>query len=312
MILIIGHATDPTTVHSVRSARRSGHDVAFVELRSFLERGEFFWDSRAKNGYLELDDARYEFPSESITGIYCRLIDLSDRFTGKVRRRMRARVIGLSKILNETDTFVVNRPGIDISNAAKVFHTELLRRIGFSIPEYILTNDAADARDFLERYPDAIYKGASSAKTIATKVREEDFQRLHQLSHTPVLFQRRIVGDEMRVHVVGNEAFAERIITDAVDYRFDDAEKKMIAAVLPPELLERAQHYRRQSGLSLIGIDFRVTPEGEFFVLEANPMPGYDGYDRRAGHAISDALFRLLARGGARGAEPLEERLAAG
>ena len=63
MILIIGHLTDPTTVHTIRAAQQKGSQFDFLELRSFLERGEFFWDSRAKSGFIELDDKRWAFPS---------------------------------------------------------------------------------------------------------------------------------------------------------------------------------------------------------------------------------------------------------
>lgn len=297
MILIIGLATDTTTVHSVMSARSHGHCVAFMELRSFLERGDFFWDSRNRRGHIELDQVRYKFPSPDISGVYCRIIDLSERFTGAMRDRMRSRVKGLSKILNETDVFVVNRPGRDISNAAKVYHSEILRKLGFRIPPYVLTSDEQQARTFLARYPNAIFKGASSAKTIATKVSEKHMPQLHRVAHTPVLFQERIEGDEIRMHLVGSEAFAERIITQAVDYRFDSDSKRMEATPVPANILALAQNYRALSGLSLIGMDFRVTSSGEYFVLEANPMPGYDGYDRRAGGAISRALFSMLAQG---------------
>lgn len=298
MIVIIGHLTDPTTVHTLRAANRGDFEFTFLDLRAFLERGDFYWESLTKRGFLELDGQRLNFPSNDITGIYCRLIDISDRFTGPLQRRMHSRVVGLTKILNETDTFVVNRPGWDISNAAKVYHSELLRDIGFSIPDYILTNDPTDARAFLEAHPDSIYKGASSAKTIAAKVTPEALERLEDVTHTPVLFQQRICGDEIRAHVVGDKVFAERIITDAIDYRFDPNEKEMQPTEIPQDIFAYAQAYRRQSGLTLIGIDFRVTEAGDFYVLEANPMPGYDGYDRRAHYAISDELMRLLKQGG--------------
>ena len=71
----------------------------------------------------------------------------------------------------------------------------------------------------------------------------------------------------------------------------------MVSTELPAHILNKVQQYRVRSGLTLIGIDFRVTANGDFYILEANPMPGYDGYDRRAKLAISNHLLTLLDRG---------------
>jgi len=42
------------------------------------------------------------------------------------------------------------------------------------------------------------------------------------------------------------------------------------------------------------GVDFKVSDTGEWFFLEANSSPCYQGYDCRLGGAISDALADYL------------------
>ncbi len=48
-------------------------------------------------------------------------------------------------------------------------------------------------------------------------------------------------------------------------------------------------------GLVFAGWDFKVSSEdGRVWCLEANPMPGYDGYDRRLGGAVTASLLKCL------------------
>ena len=42
------------------------------------------------------------------------------------------------------------------------------------------------------------------------------------------------------------------------------------------------------------GIDFRRTPEGQYFFLEANPSPMFLGFQRRADLPLTERLIALL------------------
>jgi glutathione synthase/RimK-type ligase-like ATP-grasp enzyme len=68
---------------------------------------------------------------------------------------------------------------------------------------------------------------------------------------------------------------------------------------VPDDIVEHCRAYQVMSGLTFLGFDFMVTADGEYFALEANPLPGYDSYDRRLGYTISDALLSLLSDGAA-------------
>jgi len=48
----------------------------------------------------------------------------------------------------------------------------------------------------------------------------EHLARLHLLRHSPAQFQAFIPGDNVRVHTVGDQLFATRIHSEAVDYRY--------------------------------------------------------------------------------------------
>ena len=66
---------------------------------------------------------------------------------------------------------------------------------------------------------------------------------------------------------------------------------------MPRDVLGALERYTKSTGLCFVGADFRTGPNMEWVVLEVNPMPGYDSYDRRAGGEISTELLRTLQGG---------------
>ena len=109
-----------------------------------------------------------------------------------------------------------------------------------------------------------------------------------------------VTGPDVRVHVVGDLAFAERIdFTGGVDARYSPRATRQFRAVdLPDDIRGRCLDLVARSGLWIVGIDFKLDRESsEYVALEANPTPGYDVYDYRLGGRISEALLRLMAEG---------------
>jgi len=97
----------------------------------------------------------------------------------------------------------------------------------------------------------------------------------------------------VRVHVVGDRAFASRIVAQSSDYRYDK-EAEVEDWDLPEPWTERCLQLARKLGLWLAGIDLRFTPEGEVVCFEANPSPAFTWYEARTGQPITSALCDLL------------------
>ena len=176
----------------------------------------------------------------------------------------------------------------DHSNFSKVFQLGCAAGRSWSIPQSCLTNDPAEAADFVAGGP-TVYKGPSSAKTWASVFGPADILRLPLLHQAPVLFQRRIVGFDVRVHVVSGNVFGEAIRSSGCDYR-RDRDATFAPMPVPAALAADCVGLTEQMRLVFSGIDFKVTDAGKWFFLEANSSPCFQGYDRRAGGAISDAL----------------------
>jgi len=107
------------------------------------------------------------------------------------------------------------------------------------------------------------------------------------------IFQRQVEGADIRAHVVGNVVIAVRIDSNVTDYRLD-SDAVYTPIELPPALVGQMTVAARDMGLAFSGWDFKLDADGVFWVLEANPMPGYNSYDRRLGGRITGALVDLL------------------
>jgi hypothetical protein len=88
------------------------------------------------------------------------------------------------------------------------------------------------------------------------------------------------------------------VATDEVDFR-DDPSPRIVACDLPVEIAE--QSCRIAAALELIwtGIDYRRTPTGEYYFLEANPSPMFLGFEQQTGLPLTAALAALLTAGDA-------------
>ena len=116
---------------------------------------------------------------------------------------------------------------------------------------------------------------------------------LAPVAHCPTLFQERIEGVDVRVHVVGRSVFATRMTSDADDYRYDTETRRESMAV-PERIAHRCVQLSDSLGLLLAGCDFRVTPSGRWVCFEVNPSPAFTYFEPRPETPIAEAVAELL------------------
>ena len=132
------------------------------------------------------------------------------------------------------------------------------------------------------------------------RVGQEQFARLFLLRHGPAQFQPFIPGENVRVHTVGDQLFATRIHSEAVDYRYasqDGYTVEMEPTELPASVAAACLRLASQLDLLLTGIDLKVTPSGEYYCFEVNPAPGFLYHEQSSRQPISTALASLLYHG---------------
>jgi glutathione synthase/RimK-type ligase-like ATP-grasp enzyme len=203
------------------------------------------------------------------------------------------------------DCFWMNPPTADEVAQRKVRQLQVARRVGLSIPETLVTNQPAVARDFVERHgPGQVirkaFRNIAQAPRETTLVREEDLTMIDAVRYAPVIFQRYVpVELDLRVTVVEDDVFAAAIRSGPdyqADYRLGLASATVTAYELPHDVAARLLDLMKALRLSFGAIDMRVTPDGEHVFLEVNPAGEYLFISERTGQPIPAAIAASLER----------------
>jgi hypothetical protein len=249
-----------------------------------------------------------ELALDDVTGVYIRATSFrqfADVVPGGPACRAWQHAAAVEYLLGSwleiTPARVVNRLSDMAPNCSKPFQGEQLRALGFAIPDTLLTTDADAARQFIARHRGrVIVKPISAMASVVSRIDDGAMQRLGELDCCPVQLQEQVTGVDYRVHVVGDEVFTCRIISEADDYRHPERQgltTQLVADEVPAELAERCRGLARRLRLPVTGIDLRRTPGGAWYCFEANPNPAFEYYERVTRQPIGDAIARWLVRG---------------
>lgn len=255
-------------------------------------------------GELRIGDRTYKL--QDFTGVYPRMMD--DRFLpelssepaeSSLRNCCRSLHDALMRWMEIAPALVINRCAPMASNSSKPYQAQLIRKEGFLVPESLITTDPELVRDFRARHGRVIYKSISAVRSIVQELSDEDEERLERIRWCPTQFQAFVGGTNLRVHTIGDEAFATAVRSEATDYRYaarqmgESAELREV--VLSRELTEQCLRLSHSLGLEFAGIDLKVTPEDEIYCFEVNPCPAFSYYEANTGQPISAAVARHLA-----------------
>lgn len=199
----------------------------------------------------------------------------------------------------------MNPPWSDEVSQRKVRQLQLARSIGLSIPETLITNDPATARDFIAASgPGTVvrkaFRNIAEAPRETSIVSEEDLAKIDTVRFAPVIFQRFVPADlDLRVTFVEDELFAAAIRSSAeyqTDYRPGVGHAEVFPYELPDEVGEKLRRLMTDLDLRFGGIDLRVTPQGEHVFLEVNPAGEYLFVTERIGQPVPQAIAAALER----------------
>lgn len=296
--LLFGYAADSTTTHLRAIAAAEAADLGFVDLTDLHGRGAI--TEAASGTVIAIGRQRHRLSPE--TAVFQRLVAPEPRHadSSKIYARGLMAHAALTAVLAGHPGLVVNGIGSGWHNSAKVFHLLLLAAQGFAVPRSLCSADPKAVADFLSSTGRAVYKSNSGQRSIVQEVTPEILRhRGHLLARTPVLFQELIDGDDVRLHIVGDDAYAVRAVSRAVDYRYarrsgHDVELRPWPS-FPDDVLEKCHAFCAGNGLRLAGFDFKLSAGG-YVCLEANPSPAFESYDHVLDGVIARAVLGLLHR----------------
>jgi glutathione synthase/RimK-type ligase-like ATP-grasp enzyme len=174
----------------------------------------------------------------------------------------------------------------------------MVAALGMSLPATTLTNDPDAVRAFAARHPRAIVKpvqgGAHTRPVTPAHLPDEN---LKALALAPVTLQEEVAGTNIRVFVAGARVLACEVRADTLDFR-DTADPVIVRHDLPPATEAMCRNIAAALELLWTGIDLRLTREGRYVFLEANPSPMFLGFQRRCGLPLTESLAALLLHEG--------------
>ena len=193
----------------------------------------------------------------------------------------------------------------------KLVQLDLAARIGFTVPETLITNDPHEFLDFhadqhgrlvTKSLVNIDVKRAAQAHVVVFThvVQRRDVMNDQSLRHAPAIFQPYVdKHSEIRVTVVGDRVFAAEIASQSsrltrYDWRhYDDPSVRYSPHTLPIDVERRCLQLVERLGLAFGAIDLILTPSGDYVFLEinANGQWGFIELTDRSTHRRSRRRF---------------------
>ena len=199
----------------------------------------------------------------------------------------------------------INRPEKNDQMENKIHQLFLASKLGFQIPDSIVTNDLEQAKQFAGKYDDQLVAKALYAPLIeepdqdffvfTNKINTSDLVEEDEIRVCPTIFQQCLSPKvDYRVTVIGNMVFPVRIEYQMeqpshIDWRTVKDQIQFTSCKLPPDLENLCRQYVKENGLIFGAIDL-IEYEGEFFFVEINPNGEWGWLQKPHNIPIAEAL----------------------
>jgi predicted ATP-grasp superfamily ATP-dependent carboligase len=305
MILLCGIPSEPPLALVAKALEENGTPYVMFNQRQFAACAISFEIGGGRvTGLLHIDGQGY--PLDEIEGVYTRLMDYR-RLPELEGVPESTEIFRYCALINDAITRwceisparIVNRMAPMGSNSSKPYQAQLIRRYGFAVPETLITNNPEHVLAFRDKHKRIIYKSISGVRSIVQTFEDADMARFPALRFCPTQFQQYVEGFDVRVHVVGEKAFATKIDSTATDYRYARAQAgeaaELTAMDIPDNVAEGCVKLASGLGLAFAGIDLKFAPDGNVYCFEVNPSPGYSYFESNSGQPIARAVADYLA-----------------
>lgn len=230
------------------------------------------------------------------------LVLYDDWFTAYMHERERASFY-VSLLLNllESGASMVNPPQAASVLQYKPFQLHAMKNLGIPTPRTLITNDPGRVKAFAREVKEVIFKPLMGG-AITRMLDEAALGELALVRRSPVIFQERVHGEDLRVMLVdGSIVSSAAIEVEALDFRDDETYASGRATYhevkLPARIEAMCRKAASRCGLTFAGIDIKHRGDDWVF-LELNSSPVYLDVEHKLGHPITAALADCLVRRG--------------
>lgn len=310
MLLIVTNREDRTADWLVVELHRRGSSFVRFNTEDYPASTVLRWTARSavlKLGAQDID-------LEEVTSVwYRRPVPPSPNPTVDIARARWAQTEAreaLEGVWRTLDARWVNHPDRNTAASSKPAQLRAAGRLGFLVPETLMTNDAGAARRFVEAQPSgAVVKPLRSGRiTVAGEEKLFFTSRLirgqqvpwDRLGREPYLFQAFVdKRADIRVTVIGDAAYAVMIDSQQhpdtrTDFRRTDPTRLPHEPVeLPPDVRKRCVELVHDFGCLFGAIDLAQTADGYWF-FENNPSGQWAWIEQITGLPLRQHLADLL------------------
>lgn len=279
MILIVGISDDPTIQYFLSYLDEEGVDYFF------LNQNEIKNNIDLEENSIYTKDDKINF--DTISGVLNRAAGIDDSKNRFSRQYSSLEI--LTYILNHQCHNVANPMSAGLSNSSKPYQLSIISR---NLHYMKCPNTTILANFTSPSFPKKqIFKSVSGERSIV-----QEFIDDKKINITcPVLFQDLIRGENLRVHVIKNKVFTLCIATDSLDTRYPNVRPTYYEVKLPDNIEKECINITKKLNMIFTGIDLIRTENGEYYLLEVNPAPGYCHFEKQMKtKSISKSLMLSL------------------
>lgn len=315
MILVVTNRDDFTADWLILELVKRGTPFLRFNTEDYPNQVEFQWSPHGP-GTLKLSDVRYDL-SEFKAVWYRRpvppVIAAYEDTHVQVWAEEQARE-GLVSLWRTMPAIWVNHPDKNRAASSKAEQLSRASRLGFQIPATLITNDSAATRKFAAALPGGVVckavkegrfdAGGRRHAFFTTLLTEELVSATKELGPEPYIFQEFVEKQhDVRVTIVGEEAFAARILSQGnpatvVDWRTNPTtEPPHEIETLPSSVAKKCVALARSYGIAFAAIDLVFSTDGNYFFLEINPNGQWAWVEQATGLPLRSKLADLLEDG---------------
>lgn len=296
-ILILGNSEDAHASHVRDALTQAGAVVNYLDTRLFPTHIQASWQPNTQVGCLTLP-GEIKFNLQDIHSVFWR--NFSAPYIPSLKDSVQR--IAFSDAMSTLRTLIQADSALWVNSwEAYQFHKEKplqlskAKQIGVKIPATLVSNDPKLVIEFSKSQAKTIFKPVyGGAHTQLVTDFHLDLERLSlALRLSPVTIQEYIPGTNIRSYVIANSVYSAEIRSNSLDFR-EDEDAELIPVELPESVQQQCLAISKALMLRWTAIDWRLSPQGEYVFLEANPSPMFLHFEHQTGFPITQKLVKLL------------------
>ena len=202
---------------------------------------------------------------------------------------------------------------IDFYNSDKGTILLLARKEGILVPDFILSEDKHQCKEFIKKNPLTVYKPLIGSKGEGIElINNKNNKKIEEiLNYNSILYVQEFIenkGYDIRTIFIDNEMFCQFIRVNEEDFRYNvslggkafnikeyQKNDEHLANFLK-ESIKIGEKLSKITNMKIFGIDTLPSKDNSLYFLEINPILGFEGAESSTGLNIAKKIVNLLIK----------------